>query len=207
MIKLDSEFSQAIEEVVGSIETRTDAEVVVVANLRSDAWPELGLRAALLVTGLVLSIVVWSPWTFHVGWLPLELLVLGWVSAWAVKTSPRALRLLIGRQRIRARVEESAAAAFHTEAVHSTRGRTGVLVFLSCLEERVVLIADAGVEGRVPGGLLHTIHWGRDSDLHRSSDLASLVEGLQALGEVLADHIPPLDDNPDELSNAPRIRS
>ena len=206
MIKLDPHFATAIEEMVGRIEQSTDAEIVVVAQSRSDSWPELSLRAALLMMSIALCVVVWSPWVFQVAWLPLELLGLGLLTGWWVKTSPNLLRLLLSKKRIRSRVEEAAAAAFHTEAVHSTRGRTGVLVFLSCLEDQVVLIADAGVEARVPGGRLHTIQWGHSRELHRRVDLTTLLQGLEVLGTILAEHIPPLDDNPDELSNAPRIR-
>ena len=206
MIKLDSEFSSAIEALVGHIETNTDAEVVVVANMRSDPWHDLKLRAAFIAMTAALCFVVWSPWLIDVRWLPLELLAIGWMTGWFVETSPRLLRLLVGRTRIRDRVEEAAAAAFHTEAVHSTRGRTGVLVFLSCLEKQVVIIADAGVEARVPGGDLHSIRWGSNSDIHRVDNLASFLRGLEALSPILGTHIPPLEDNPDELGNAPRIR-
>ena len=207
LIKLDTQFIQAVEKTVGEIEQHTDSEVVVVAHARVDPWSVLSLRAALTVVALVLCFVVWSPWTFHVQWLPLELLVIGLLVGWWAKTSPRLLRLFVGKARIRERVEEAASAAFHNEAVHSTRGRTGILVFIAVMEDRVVVLPDAGVEAKVPGGALHSIRWGRGSDLHEPDDLQSLLNGLSELGQVLSQHIPALEDNPDELSNAPRIRT
>ena len=110
LIKLDTQFIQAVEKTVGEIEQHTDSEVVVVAHARVDPWSVLSLRAALTVVALVLCFVVWSPWTFHVQWLPLELLVIGLLVGWWAKTSPRLLRLFVGKARIRERVEEAASA-------------------------------------------------------------------------------------------------
>ena len=146
LIKLDTRFIQAVEETVGEIEQYTDAEVVVVAHARVDPWSILSLRAALVVVSLVLCFVVWSPWTFHVQWLPLELLVIGVLVGWWVKTSPRLLRLLVGKRRIRERVEEAASAVF-IQKPFIRLGSYGYRCLSPC-SNRVVVLPDAGIEPR-----------------------------------------------------------
>ena len=101
----------------------------------------------------------------------------------------------------------AAHAAFHEEAVHGTRGRTGVLVYVSALEDAVVVLPDGGVEAHVPGAELAAIRWGEGADRAAPGSLEAFLAGLEALGAVLAAHVPPLEgDNPDEIPNAPRVR-
>ncbi len=60
-------------------------------------------------------------------------------------------RLLAGRATILRRVAARAAEAFVAEEVFNTRERTGILIFLSVMERRVVVLGDAGIHGRIAG--------------------------------------------------------
>ena len=101
----------------------------------------------------------------------------------------------------------AAHAAFFEESVHCTRNRTGLLIYLSALEDQVILIADAGVESKIPRGEWNAIRWGDTKDPAAPGDLQHFLDGLHSVGKILAEHIPATDENPNELSDAPRIRS
>ncbi|RME25398.1 MAG: hypothetical protein D6798_09055, partial [Deltaproteobacteria bacterium] len=97
--------------------------------------------------------------------------------------------------------------AFHQELVHATRNRTGLLIYVSALEKQVLVLPDVGLDARVPRAEWNGLAWGPASDPHHPHDLDHFLAGLRAVGEILARHVPALDDNPDEIANAPRIRS
>jgi putative membrane protein len=200
LIARDQNFRESVEQAVERLERDTDAEIVVVAASRSSSYRDIALFVGLFVGALMLAVVLYSPWTFGPATVPLELAVAIAFGTFVAHRWPRLLRLLIPAKRRAAEVHKAAAAAFLDEQVHGTRRRTGVLVYLAALEECAVTVADHGVEARVP-----PVAWGRLAIDGRT--LEGFLQGLEMLGALLAEHVPALADNPNELPNAPRILS
>ena len=90
-------------------------------------------------------------------------------------------------------------------AARSTRERTGLLLYVSRLEDRVLLLPDFGLEGRIPparfAALADTVNplWSRPDP---TAALCGLVEEI---GGVLAEAFPPTAGDTDELPNRPRL--
>lgn len=199
MVHTDSRFAVAIEKAVGEIEAETDAELIVVAVPRSGSYRDVAHLCGIVAGVGVLAFLCWSPWIFDPLYFPLDVAGVAAIASWLAAWSGLAVRLA-GETRRRRQVRECAEAAFVQEAAHATVGRTGVLVYLSAEEGRVELIPDHGLLGRVPGAEWNALGL-------TAADLASLLEGLQRLGVLLARHVPPTGDNPDEIANAPRVRA
>lgn len=206
MLHTDEAFVDAVSAAVAEIEETTDAELVVVAAGRSGRYGVFAALVGVLVAWLALLFLLFSPFHFSGVWMPLELPLVGGVAAWAAHRSPALLRLLVPKARQRAAVDRAAAAAFHEEAVHGTRNRTGVLIYVSALEDRVVVLPDGGIDARVPRGEWNALRWGGKADPLAPGDLAHFLDGLRAAGTVLARHVPALGDNPNEIPDAPRVR-
>ena len=208
MLQTDARFSAAVSAVVAEVERATSAEIVVVAAARSASYAAFSALGGAALAWLGLAFVLWSPLDFSGLWLPLELPVLGLGGAWLFHHSPALLHRLIPPALQQAAVRRAAHGAFHEESVHGTRARTGVLVYLSALEDRVCIVADGGVESRLPPGRLATVRWGAGAVPTQPGDLDHFLGGLRSLGGMLAEVLPAdPDDNPDELPDAPRIRS
>lgn len=208
MLHTDARFMETVEAVVGEIEADTDAEVVVVAAPRSGAYPEVAWAVGAGAAWLALVFVLYSPFHFSGQWLPLELPAVALLAGWLGGRSWRLIRLLTRASRRRAAVERAAHAAFHEEVVHGTVRRTGLLVYVSALEDRVVVMADGGIEAHVPGGELHAVRWGDGPDPAAPGDLDHFVAGLRQVGAALAAHVPPVEGGAaNQIGNAPRIRS
>jgi putative membrane protein len=85
--------------------------------------------------------------------------------------------------------------------LHTTTGRTGVLLFVSVAERYAEIIADKGIDERVAPGtwkgiidhLTAAIGGGRPTD--------GFVTAIAAIGTVLAKHFPPGSQAPNELPN------
>lgn len=201
MLHDDPRFLDAVAARVGALEKTTDAEIVVVAAPRSDAYADVAWRGTLVGCGILLAVLLFIPWTVGPGWLLIDLslfaLGLSRVLSW---TAP--LRVLTGAPRRRAAVAAAARRAFLEEAVHGTPNRTGVLVYVSALEGRVEVVPDLGVEGRVPRGA-----WVTAAEAFAHDDLDHFLAGLDALGAVLAHHLPHTPDSDAvDLPNVPRVR-
>jgi putative membrane protein len=208
MLHLDKDFATAVETVVGKIETKTDAEVVVVAAPRSGSYRDLALLVGAAAAWLTLVFVILSPFHFSGDWLPVEVPLVGLVFAWLADRSPGLLGRLAKRARQREQVLHAAHAIFHEEAVHGTKRRNAVLVYVSALENRVELLADSGLEAVMPLAELHTLRFGTATDPHAPGTLDEFVAGLRLLGERLARYAPAVEgDNDNVIPNAPRVRA
>lgn len=201
VIHTDARFAQAVEQAVTRLEAHTDAELVVVAAPQSGSYRDIPLLAALIGAWAFLLLAVLSPWSFSALWLPLDCLLVALLLGTVIAKAPTLLRLLTRAERRDTQVLRAAQVAFLEEQVHGTRGRTGVLIYVSALEQRVELLPDHGVDACIPHGEWHALSWD-------ASTLDGFLSSLDACGAVLAEHLPALDgDNPDEMPNAPRIRT
>ncbi len=197
MIHNDERFHQAVQDCVEGLEQRTAAELVVVSAPRSGSYRDLSLLLGVCAAACLLLFAVFSPWQVDPAWLPVELLAAFGLFSW-IGESPLVLRWLGDRERQERQVRQAAAAAFHTEQVHATRQRVGVLVYVSALERRVELIADHRVEERVPRADWNLVHW-------RADDLDGFLAGLRQVGAILAEHLPASEARDNQLPDAPRV--
>lgn len=112
---------------------------------------------------------------------------------------PPLRRFLAGRHAIERRVGERAAQAFLEQEVFRTRDRTGILLFLSLFERRVVVLGDSGIHQKVGPGEWEAVVGHVVSGLSRNPT-AALVAAIRECGEILARHgLPPRPDDKNEL--------
>ncbi len=194
------EFGPRIEALVGELERDTQAEIVVIAARRSGTYRDVRIGCAAVLALAVLLFLLYSPLQFHPLSVPVYLAVLAGLGWWLGGRSAAVARVLSRAPRREAQVLEAAKATFVEVAVHGTRDRSGVLVYVSELEDRAVVLRDLGVDGHVPGAAWNEL------DL-AVGGLDQLEALLRAVGAVLAEHWPAGEDNPNEIPNAPRVRS
>lgn len=200
-----------IERRVREAERATGGEIVVYAVDASDDYPEaawtaaasgaalLPLAAAALHRGADLWGGHWLVWMV----LPALLgAALGWLVAALL---PGLRRRLVRDSDLVRRTDLRAAAAFVSEEVFTTRDRTGVLLFVSLFEHRVVLLADQGIHAAVPAGSWDSVVAGVVAGIRAGQPGRAVAEGVERCGRLLAEHCVPLrPDDDDELSD--RVR-
>lgn len=206
MLHTDAGFIDTVAATVAEIEKDTDAEIVVVAAGRSRSYLLPSALVGVVTAWLALLVLLFSPIQFSGVWMPVELPLVGGLAAWLTHRSPSLLRHLVPRTQQRKAVEQAAAAAFHQEAVHGTRNRTGVLIYVSALEDRVTVLPDGGIDARVPQGEWNALRWGDKKDPKAPGDIEHFVAGLRAAGRILHRCVPATGDNPNEIPDAPRVR-
>ncbi len=200
MIALDDALRAELTAAVAQIEGRTDAEVVVCLAGRAGRYDDLPLRAAAVACTLALVVLVAIPLPVPPALFTIGLLAAGGAThAGATWMGAR----LVPRARLDAAVLEAAQAAFVDLAVHGTPRHNGVLVYVAAHEARVVVIPDLALQGQFGPGALAPAEraWSR---LTR----ASLLGGLEALGDALAQAAPHQGESSRafNLPNEPRVR-
>jgi putative membrane protein len=205
IMRTDSSFSEAVERAVHGAERGTAAELIVVVAARSGSYLDIAGAAGAAVAMLVLLVALFAPADFHPLAVAVETPFAFGLAAWLVHRSPSLLRALAREARSRRQVERAAAGHFVAEAVHGTRGRTGLLVYLSLLEQRVALVPDLGLEGRVPSATWSELRWSATGDPSRPRTQDDFVGGIEQIGAILRARMPAEGTDLNELPDAPRI--
>jgi len=205
MIRTDRTFSEAIERAVRAAERGTDAELIVVVAARSGSYLDVALAIGAAFAMLALLVALFAPAAFPPVAVALEIPFAFGLAAWLAHRTPGLLRALAPPPRTRKQVERAAAEHFLAEAVHGTRGRTGLLVYFSLLEEHVALVPDFGLEGRVPSALWSAVRWSATGDPSRPRTQEDLVRGIAEIGAILRARVPADGRDANEIPDAPRI--
>jgi len=206
-----------VTAAVAEAEKSTDGEIVTIVARRSDPYHDAGLQWAIGVVFLALSAAAafpqhfraiaswllqswehdiedWKLLTVLLGLLILKFLIVRYALAWMplrMALTPRATKAR--------RVRRRAITLFRAVAQGRTRGKTGVLIYLSLDEHRAEIVADAAINEKVTPDV-----WGDAMAAlidHVREDRAAegMAQAVCKVGAVLARHFPARGDNPNEL--------
>jgi len=198
----------AIQSAVGEAEARTSGEIVPYVVEQSDDYPSAAWKGAalgaLLAPFVALAVHRWSSvWGIPLAWwMALPAPIGGAVGYLLTALLPSVRRWMTGEHVMEARARVRAAAAFLEQEVFRTRQRTGILLFLSLFERRVVLLADSGIHQKVEEGQWEGITRRLADEIRHGRSGPGLVEAIRACGELLERHgVERQADDQDELSN------
>lgn len=190
-----------LERAVLEAERGHPGELVAVVVRACDEYGSVGWRlgvmlAALAFLGLVLFSPPLTPWVYLA--FQAAALVLGH----ALGRIDALRRQLLPETLVEERVAERARRSFAEHGLSRTERRTGILIFVTLLERRVVVLADAGIDAV----LNPEESWSEVVDLAvRGLQSGRAIDGLEAAirrcGEILARHAP-APPTPNELPNA-----
>jgi putative membrane protein len=186
----DDEDQTAVHRAVEAAERRTVGEILPVVVERSDPHPGAEWMAALVFVLVGSSaLLVWLPWQQPL-FVLLTQLLLGGVGFALARLLPDFKRLFVFERRADGVAEEQAFQEFYANGLHKTEAATGVLIFVSLFEHRVVILADEGIDANVDAEF-----WADTDDrildgIRRGSLRDGLVAGIERAGELLAENFP-----------------
>jgi putative membrane protein len=211
-----SPFSQSdldrITEAVRSAESKTSGEIVPYFVTQSDDYSIARWRGGVALAAIAMLVTL-AFQMMSKTWLPLGVLELSGTIVGAfilgillVRAVPSVRRLMLGHALMDHRVSQRASVAFLSEEVFKTRERTGILIFLSFFERRVIVLGDSGVNAKVAQsdwqGIVHTIV----KSVKQGKPADGLVDAIRQCGDLLQTHgVERLRDDTDELSDSLRI--
>jgi putative membrane protein len=134
-----------VTETIRAAETKTLGEIVPVVLERSDDHAAARWRCALF--GLLVGSALlerFLPWTMPERLLASQL-ALGILGYCLARLLPDLERIFVSESLATETAEEQAVQEFHRYGLRETKSRTGVLIFVSLFERRVVVLGDEGI--------------------------------------------------------------
>lgn len=110
-------------------------------------------------------------------------------------------RLIVPKKVMKQKVKERAVRHFMESGVYNTRDRTGILIFISFLERRIELIADKGINEKIPQEKWNSIVENIIQGIKSDKVIEKLKESILECGELLEKHFPIKPDDTNELSD------
>lgn len=217
MHALSQEDRDLVTAAVAEAERSSDGEIVTIIAARSDAYHDVALHYAVLAMLLVPAALAFVPQAW-IDWA--AGLVLGWnaelnreiVMLYLFAKLAAAflvVRLILAYQPLRLaltpgitksrRVHRRAVELFRTGCELKTRGRTGVLLYLSLAERRAEIVADKAIADQVAPDVWGEAMAALIDEVKAGRPGAGMAEAVARIGAVLAPILPPTLDNPNEL--------
>lgn len=202
---LTPEEHERVALAIRAAEARTSGEIVCILARSSDDYfypaafmLTMGMLIASFAGALLLHYwwIAVNPWQFVIVQalaLAAALLLLLVLPALRIHLVPRRLRYL--------RAHRNAVSQFLSSDIHVTRSRTGVLIFLSLAERYAEVIADAGINARVPQERWNEIVAGLVAHAARGRLAEGFEAAIAASGELLAREFPPGAEDRNELED------
>ena len=204
MALFNADEEQRISAAIAAAERKTSGEIVAVVALSSENY----LYVPFLIASLVALFVPWP--LMHLVWTPdkntwienqhiyliqllvfLILLAVIWPKRIRTALVPRAVRAAHAKRR--------ATEQFLAQNLHTTAGRTGVLIFVSVAERHAEILADKGIDERVPAGTWQVIVDLLTKEISESRAVDGFIHAIETTGQHLAKHFPPGNVDPNEL--------
>ncbi len=101
----------------------------------------------------------------------------------------------------RARAHQRAVEQFLVQNMHTTKGRTGVLIYVSFVERFAEVIADDGIYRKVPPSTWEDVVGELTNHLARGTATEGFIRAIERCGKILAKHFPPGQAPDNELPN------
>jgi putative membrane protein len=217
MVMLNEADRERIAAAVAAAEQSSDGEIVTIIAPRSDAYHDVALHyAVLLMLAVPVALAVvpqgWIDWAVgsFLGWgaelsRPLVMtylfvkLAATFLLVWLLfKWMPLRMALTPPATKHR-RVRRRAVELFRVTTEQRTKGRTGILLYLSLLERRAEIVADEAIHSKVEpevwgeamAALIEEVKAGRPGE--------GMARAVEKMGEVLARCLPVQASNPNEL--------
>jgi len=187
-----------IKEAIKEVELKTSGEVVPVILKQSDFYPAAHFRLALIM-GIFFSLLCYYLYDFDD---PITLIwaqIPGTLFGYALAYIPILKRMLTTVKERQEEVHQRAIEIFYENKVSMTRDRTGIMIFISLLERKVEVLADCGINEKVPKDYWNELVQNLSRDIASGNMISGVVSSIQTCGESLQKSFPIKSDDTNEI--------
>jgi len=194
-----SDEHAVIAKAISRAESKTSGEIVIVVARASSGYHFFALMCvALIALAVPLPFIHVTKWPIEYVYI-LQLAVFG---LGVLVVQSERVRVAIAPRRLKqARAHLRALQQFLAQNLHTTKGRTGVLIYISDAEHYAEVIADEGIYKRVPAEVWDGVVDTLTTEIGRGRRVEGLLAAIETCGAVLAEHFPPEALGEDELPN------
>lgn len=214
-MKLSDEELKRISESVNSAEKTTSGEIATAIIKESSDYAFYELAFSLIIGGLYfIGIMLFSgsveSWLKSLFWdyNPIYLSIFTGFSifivigiSYVLSNIPVIDRFIIPKKVMQKKVHNRAVRHFIESGTCYTQDRTGILIFISQMERKVVLLADKGINERIPQSRWDKIVSDLVDGIKRENIVDSITNSVKACGEILRVEFPIKEGDINELSD------
>jgi len=199
MTPFTSDEHAVIADAISRAEKTTSGEIVVVVARASSGYHFFAVMcAALAALAVPLSLIHFTKWPIEYVYI-LQLAVFG---LGVLIAQSERFRVAIAPRRLKqARAHLRAVEQFLAQNLHTTKGRTGVLIYVSDAERYAEVIADDGIYKKVSPDVWDDLIKDLTAQIGRGTRVDGFVTAIKTCGTILAEHFPPEPLGEDELPN------
>lgn len=197
---LDEEARASFARAIEAIERASAAEVVIAVRRRSSGYRQVNVAIGAVVAFAALAVMMFAEHRFSYASILFDPFIAGILAGAAVELLPGVKRVLTTPARRRQHVRTAARATFVERGVHVTRDRTGLLVYISWLEQQVVLVADSTLAAALSADAQAAAEAALTQAMARGG--SACAEVLAGLARELAASLPRRADDRNELPDA-----
>lgn len=200
-MKISEQDKKQIAEAVRQAESVTSGEIVPLIVQASDRYRHADLAGGIIGQAIALIAGMWLIPGFDYAYA-IALMVAGFAVGYLnTRYLPFVKRMLLGKKAISEEVYQRALQAFFELGLANTRDRTGILIMVSLLEHRVQVIADKGINEKVPEGTWEQVVQDVLQGIKRGSLIEGFEKAIKHCGEILSKDFPIKHDDTNELDN------
>ncbi len=193
---------EKIKEATRAAEAKTIGEIAVMIVDSSTRYREGEVLGAITL-GNVLAFLVTIFFLHESLWWYIPLTLGFFIPSWLiVQKTPAFALYFAGTKRRQIAVRDRAIRAFYEKGLHRTRGKTGILFFISLLERKVWVLADKGIHEKISQEKLNAFAKTVSTGIHGGDAANALAKAIHEAGELLHQHFPVGDGDINELSDA-----
>lgn len=213
-LKIDEKAKNQIDDTIKKVEAKTTGEIAVAVAPESDSYSFYELFFAVILgvvtfTALILlSNQIIPSLEKHFWEMPKWFYALfsGGISFsviaifYAIGNIPLIDRKIVPLSVKNISVEARAAFTFYKAGINKTEDASGILIYVSYLEERVRILADSGIASKIDGKAWNEIADKLAKNL-KSDFAGAICTAVEECGKILEENFPAKEENPDEISN------
>ena len=198
---------EKIQQTVKEAEKKTSGEIVPMVVSCSYHYPVANIAGAITMAlpfSLFLTHMVGE--RLWIGsnnmWLFMGILTVSFIVFFElVKRIPAIKRFFVSKKEMEEEVREEALTSFFKEEIYRTRDETGVLIFISVFEHKVWVLADKGINAKVPEGSWDGVVGHIVDGIKKGRQGEAICEAVTSVGALLKEYFPIKPDDTDELKN------
>jgi len=212
MIKLSDIEKQNIENAIKHLEKTTSGEVVVYVAKQSHKYLKgmwIAVAVGAIASLVIISILSWM-WllnsNFGASQTTMITLFAMFAAACITYFIPRLRLWFVNDEDLDEEVLQKAQTVFLAEEVFNTKQRTGILIFISQLEHKVIVLGDKGINEKITQedweSILNTVIEG----IKQKNMAPKLIEAIGLCEKLLLDNGFTIQNNDiNELANHVRV--
>ena len=199
MKQFNEDFRTKLYETIELIENNSLVEMVVIIKEHSGKYRDIPVWAGLIFSFLLYTFFMFSHIAFDV-YMIYGMTVLSFFFIYGlVSISHFTVPFLIKKKRKLRNVEISARAIFQKGGIRFTQERIGVLIYVSLLEKQVFILPDRGAEKAIPVDEWKEMKQDFQQIFNASDIPGALIDTMKKWQPVFAKHIPPIENDINEL--------